>query len=290
MIKNFKTKLLFVAGIIIFLVSIILVCYPLVSSYIISKNQYDEIIRYNDSVKNLDDNDIKEQLEKARKYNQNLSENTTLIDPFNSKNNQEKDDGYEKLLSIGGSDAMASIEIPAIDIKLPIYHGTSDEVLQKGIGHLKGSSLPIGGKGTHAVLTGHSGLSSSKMFTDINQLSKGDVFYIHILNETLAYKVDQIKTVLPDEISDLTINPKEDYVSLVTCTPNGINSHRLLVRGTRIDYDDTQKIENSSNIKIQSNWFKEYKNAIITGVMIFIAIVIGYFIFRKLLKIRRNLK
>ena len=290
MIKNLKTKLLVIVGIVVFLISVLLICYPMISSCIISKNQSDEIINYNDNVDKLNDSEIKLQLKKADEYNKKISENAIFADPFNSEYEQNKDYKYENLLKINGSDIMASIEIPAINIKLPIYHGTSDEVLQKGIGHLQGSSLPIGGKGTHAILTGHSGLSSSKMFTDIDQLSEGDIFYIHILNKTLAYKIDQIKIILPSEVSDLKISPNEDYVSLVTCTPHGVNSHRLLVRGTRIAYDEAQKIEKGVKKEIRSNWFQEYMNSIIVGIVIFAVIVVIFIIAKRFLKYKKKIK
>jgi len=138
---------------------------------------------------------------------------------------------------------MGSIEIPKIHVDLAIYHGTGDEALSSGAGHLRGTSLPVGGENTHAVISGHRGLPSAKLFTDLDQLENGDVFYIHVLNENLEYQVDQIKTVLPTDLDDLEIVPGGDYVTLMTCTPYGVNTHRLLIRGTRIPYDRVKDVD-----------------------------------------------
>jgi sortase A len=141
---------------------------------------------------------------------------------------------YDKTLDVTGTGIMAYVDIPKVNTTLPIYHGTEDSILQVAVGHIPGTSLPVGGKGTHAVISGHRGLPSAKLFTDIDRLREGDTFMIQVLDETLTYEVDQILTVLPDDVSALAIDPNKDYVTLVTCTPYGVNSHRLLVRGHRI--------------------------------------------------------
>lgn len=166
---------------------------------------------------------------------------------------------------------MATIEIPCINMNLPIFHGTGEEALQNGAGHLSSSSLPVGGIGTHAVLTGHTGLSSKKLFSDVASLKEGDVFFIHILGDTLAYQVDEINTVLPENTEKLQIDPKQDYVTLVTCTPFGINTHRLLVRGTRIPYDEAMGSDIGRST--DSTWNSEYLNAIILGALVMASIL-----------------
>ncbi len=155
---------------------------------------------------------------------------------------------YDTLLDPNGNGLMGSIEIPKLNLKLAIYHGLGTEALENGVGHVEGTSLPIGGEGTHAVLAGHRGLPSARLFTDLDQMQIGDTFLIHVLDQTLAYKVDQIKTVLPEETEDLAIVPGEDHVTLITCTPYGVNTHRLLVRGVRTEY--TEKIQEEVEAEI----------------------------------------
>ncbi len=179
---------------------------------------------------NLSKADYSRMLSDAEVYNKTLDQG--VIPDLNLTG--EAKEVYNKLLDVTGSGIMAFVEIPKLNTTLPIYHGTDDSVLQVAIGHIPGTSLPIGGKGTHAVISGHRGLPSAKLFTDLDQLVEGDIFYIQVLDQTLTYEVDQILTVTPDDVSALTVDPEQDYVTLVTCTPYGVNSHRLLVRGHRI--------------------------------------------------------
>ena len=167
---------------------------------------------------------------------------------------------------------MGSIEIPSIKVYLPIYHGTDSTSLEKGAGHLENSSFPVGGRGTHAVISAHTGLPSAKMFDNLTEVKEGDVFYIHVLNQTLAYEVNQIKVVLPENTSDLLIDRNEDYVTMVTCTPYGINSHRLLVRGTRIPYREAKKKEHTQTKK-DSKWKAYVLAAIIAVILLLIAFI-----------------
>ena len=182
---------------------------------------------------------------------------------------------------------MGYVEIPKISVNLPIYHGTGNDSLERGVGHLLGSSLPVGGASTHAILTGHSGMATQKMFTDLEQLSVGDVFYLHILDETLAYQVDRIKTVLPYDTNLLGITSGRDYCTLVTCTPYGINTHRLLVRGTRITYEEAEVIveETAQEEQQQSRWEEKYLLGLFLGVLavliLFLAAVIFMWIRKK---------
>ncbi len=168
-------------------------------------------------------------LAEAEAYNRTLLEKH-----FSYEITEQEKRTYDSVLDITGTGVMGYIEIPKIDVALPIYHGSNEKILQKAIGHIEGSSLPVGGTGTHTVLTGHRGLPTAKLFTDIDQLEEGDRFMIRVLNRTMTYEVDQILTVLPDETEELDIDPNKDYCTLITCTPYGVNTHRLLVRGTRM--------------------------------------------------------
>ena len=201
--------------------------YPYVSNWLIEKNASYIIETYDQAVEASGNQEIEKEWKKAKEYNDSL-EGTVLKDPFIEGSGMALQDNYKELLNIDG--IMGYVEIPAIDVKLSIFHGTSDATLQKGIGHLEGSSLPIGGSGTHAILTGHTGLSKAKFFTDLVELKEGDRFYLRILDKTLAYLVDQIKVVEPENTKDLQSISGKDYVTLLTCTPYGVNSHRLLVR------------------------------------------------------------
>lgn len=276
-----KSFLLHVVVILMFLASIFLVSYPFISNYLMGLNQNSKIESYEQEVQAIDEIDAGAARKDAEEYNKSLFGKAVLTDPFDPTIERAKDLEYENLLNPGNNSIMASVRIPAIDVNLPIYHGTSEEVLQVGIGHLQGSSLPVGGKGTHVILAGHAGLSTAKLFTDLSLIEEGDVFYIHCLNEILAYQVDQIKIVEPEDTRDLKIDPKQDYVTLVTCTPYGINSHRLLVRGVRIPYEETEEIAGSISKTSESVWMKEYKMALFIGSILFIIMLAIFVIVRK---------
>lgn len=215
--------------------------YPALSNYFFEKNSAKLISAYDAQTVKLHEADKERMLSEARAYNGELLWNAELLDPFSTKR-KENDERYERLLDVNGSGMMGYLVIPKTEARLPVYHGTHETVLQTGIGHFEGTSLPIGGEGTHAVLTGHRGLPSKRLFTDLDELEEGDSFYIRILGETLAYEVDQILTVLPEETEALGIVPEKDYVTLVTCTPYAVNTHRLLVRGHRIPYEETKEM------------------------------------------------
>jgi sortase A len=183
---------------------------------------------YSAAVSNLSESEYNDVIVQAQAYN------ALLTTTKRSETDEEMHEMYEDCLEVGLNGIMGSIYIPSIEVDLPIYHGTEAQTLRKGIGHVEGSSLPVGGKGSHAVLSGHRGLPSARLFTDLDQLQIGDYFVITVLNETLTYEVDQIKIVLPTDLSALTIDTDQDYVSLVTCTPYGVNTHRLIVRGHRV--------------------------------------------------------
>lgn len=273
--KSLKSFLIRLLVVLLVLASIALVSYPFISNYLMSLNQSASVVSYNQAIENTSDDDFDELRAQAQEYNKKLLGNVVLTDPFDPDANDVNDKEYEAQLYFGDGEAMATLEIPVIGLNLPIYHGTGEDALQKGAGHLQKTSLPVGGKGSHAVITGHTGLSTSRLFTDINLLEKGDIILIHSLNETLAYEVDQIKVVLPTETDDLRIDSEQDYVTLVTCTPYGVNTHRLLVRGTRVPYVEEEMESIEAKVE-ESTWMKEYKRAIIIGACVFLLIIIVY--------------
>jgi sortase A len=224
--KKHKTVLFLTLG---FLVGICILLYPTISDYWNSKTQSRAVANYESVLENLDEETYKALLESAHAYNKALYEtNYPLMD-------YKTVPGYYETLSITDNDMIGYLKIDRIGVELPIYHGTSDGVLNKGVGHLEGSSLPIGGENTHSVMSAHRGLPSSKLFTDLDRLEIGDTFQIVVLNEVLTYQVDSIKIIEPSNIADLQIIDGGDYCTLFTCTPYGINTHRLLVRGVRIE-------------------------------------------------------
>ena len=193
---------------------------------------------------------------------------------------------YDSQLNPAGNGIMGYVEIPKISVNLPIYHGTENDSLERGIGHLLGSSLPVGGESTHSILSGHSGMASQKMFTDLEQLIVGDVFYLRILNDTLAYQVAEINTVLPYDTSLLGIVPGEDLCTLVTCTPYGVNTHRLLVRGSRIPYEEAELLaeEVAEEEPVKSTWEQKYIEGLLWGVaavlLLLLLIGVGVYIYQ----------
>ena len=227
-----KKKSSFVTAILIaaFFIGALLLLYPTISDFWNSFHQSRAIASYAEQVADLDENAYDRLWEDARIYNKTLGDR---MNRFVMAEEQKK--AYAALLNIADNGVMGYIEIPKVRCNLPIYHGTDEAVLQVAIGHVPGSSLPVGGESTHCVLSGHRGLPSAKLFTNLDELETGDVFMLRVLDETLTYEVDQIRTVLPNELGDLAIVEGEDYCTLVTCTPYGINSHRLLVREHRVE-------------------------------------------------------
>lgn len=211
----------------VFFVGLCVVLYPTISDFFNEFHASRAIINYEEAVSEMSDEEYNQILTEAEEYNDTLEGGDFV-------NGDVEDSTYESLLNIGGDGIMGYIEIQKLGVDLPIYHGTSESILQNSVGHLEGSSLPIGGKGTHAVLTGHRGLPTAKLFTDLDQLQEGDTFQIFILNEVLTYEIDKISIVEPEDVSELMPVKGKDYVTLVTCTPYAVNTHRLLVRGVRI--------------------------------------------------------
>ena len=228
--KWLKQNLITVILVLILLTGLSLLLYPTVSDYWNSLHQSRAIATYSEAVAEIDDNNYEILWEEAKEYNERLKEkkNRLYLDDEERKE-------YESLIDVSGNGIIGYIEIPKISVALPIYHGTDEGVLQIAIGHIEGSSLPVGGAGTHCVLSGHRGLPSAKLFTNLDELVIGDEFVIRVLDETLTYEVDQIRIVEPGDLSDLEIEEGKDLCTLVTCTPYGINTHRLLVRGHRVE-------------------------------------------------------
>lgn len=264
----------------IFLAGLGFLLYPTVSNLWNRAHQSRAIATYTKQVEKLDDSQNKEMLKAARKYNKSLlkkSDHWKL-----SKKDKKK---YESLLDVSGTGIMGYIEVPKIDCSLPIYHGTDEGALQIAIGHLEGSSLPVGGKSTHCVLSGHRGLPSARLFTDLDQLEEGDIFILNILGRKLAYEVDQIRVVLPEEMSDLEIEEGKDLCTLVTCTPYGINTHRLLVRGHRTEYVEKKVAEEKKEVQTKKT---DIRLMIAGGAGVLILLIIIIVIVIKHRRKRRN--
>ena len=268
--------------ILIILFGFALLSYPFISNYMFEKSAGSTIKSYEKQAKTYDQKQKEQAFRKAEEYNKDLIKSVVqLTDPFKVKKSNGETLIYNNILNIDHSGVMGYLEIPCISVNLPIYHGTDAEILERGVGHLAASSLPIGGKSTHSILTGHTGLSSAKLFTDLTEMKKEDLFFIQVLDRTLAYKVDQISVVRPEDTRKLQIVKGKDYVTLVTCTPYGVNDHRLLVRGVRTKYVKKQR----SSIRPRnqdSQWMRTYKKAIAIGLMIVTALILLGKVFQKL--------
>ena len=237
--KKEKSNTSTIILVIVFIIGLSLLLYPSLSNYWNSFHATRVITDYNEALANMTEEDFDEYWAAARQYNADL---------LNTSNryimSDEQKARYDSLLDVADDGVMGYIEIPSIRVNLPIYHGVDDDILQHSAGHLPGSSLPVGGESTHCVISGHRGLPSAKLFTNLDRLQEGDTFMLNVLNDTLTYEVDQIRIVLPDELYDLEIEPGQDYCTLVTCTPYGINTHRLLVRGHRVETTVDAKVSN----------------------------------------------
>lgn len=270
----------------LFTSAIILIGYPYIANYIF-EHRTDSIVETTEKLeRNMEDRKREEYADEINKYNQELySVRIQLQDPFKGMFEEKETGKYNELLNINKNGIMGTIVIPAINIKLPIYHGTSEKILEKGIGHLEGSSLPLGGENTHTVLTGHTGLSNAKLFTDLSEMKEGEFFFLNILGEQLVYQINQIRIVLPTDLEELYIKKGKDYCTLVTCTPYGVNTHRLLVRGERVENEGI--FENKRNFekkRIESRWMKEYKYALKSSLGMLGGSFILLYFFRKFIR------
>ena len=251
----------------VFLIGLCVMLYPTVSDFWNEKRQSQAIMNYDDLLVDLTPEDFSEYFEKAEEYNRKLK---LISYPFLGY--PELDDEYYSALDVNDDGMMGYITIDKIKVQLPIYHGTSDKVLNCAVGHLEGSTLPIGGESTHCVLSAHRGLPSAKLFTNLDELAVGDVFTITILDKMFTYQVDQVKVVLPDETDELNVVNGEDYCTLVTCSPYGINTHRMLVRGTRIE-----NIEEAKKINITTEAY--LIDPLIVTPVVAIPIFLGLLVF-----------
>ena len=272
--KEIKEKLIIFLFILMIVVGLGIILFPLISNQV-NEIHYQEVIgTYDDTVTHKTEIENNQMLIKAREYNSSLS-STKIVDVFQNPV-QTNSSEYLSILNVDDNGMMGYISIPKIDVRIPIYHGTSSDILQKGVGHLEGSSLPVGGESTHAILSAHRGLPSSRLFTDLDQLKEGDIFYIYVLDEVLAYQVDQVLVTEPSETEALKIVDGKDYITLVTCTPYAVNTHRLLVRGERIEYNkqvEEQTVEDRSLSTADIILYVSLVIAILLIVITIIAIV-----------------
>ena len=251
-----------------------LMLYPLVGELLSERYHSDIETVYTATIEDTDKTELTAQREVAEQYNAMLSgaaitEGGASAPPL----------AYAEQLTVGG--VMAYVDIPKINVYLPVQHGTDADTLERAVGHVVGTSLPVGGSSTHAVLSAHSGMVSSRLFSDIDQLTEGDMFYIHVLGDTLAYKVDAIHTVLPTDTSRLQIEDGKDYVTLVTCTPFGINTHRLLVRGRRVPYVPEQEVPAAAEKPVASSWTRHYLTGLGIGLGVVAVVGGAYFLVRR---------
>lgn len=237
-----------------------LMLYPLIGELVSEKYHSDVETTYTAAIADTDDAELTAQREAAEQYNAMLSGAATITEGGASAPPL----AYAQQLTVGG--VMAYVDIPKINVYLPVQHGTDADTLERAVGHVVGTSLPVGGSSTHAVLSAHSGMASSKLFSDIDQLTEGDTFYIHVLGDTLAYRVDAINTVLPTDTHLLQIEDGKDYVTLVTCTPFGVNTHRLIVRGYRVPYVPEQEATAAAEKPAESSWTRHYLTGLTIGL------------------------
>lgn len=273
---------------ILFLIGFGILIYPTVSDQWNTYRQNQLISSYENQVSDLTEEDFTDQWKKAEAFNSALTQNNLYGDAFGEDEKDIRTTEYWKVLNVAGDGVMGYLSIPKINIKLAVYHGTADDVLQTGVGHLNGTKLPIGGESTHCVLAAHRGLPSARLFTDIDQMKKGDMFYLHVLDEILAYQVDEILDMVDKDDREtldqaLQIEEGRDQVTLFTCTPYGVNSHRLLVRGTRVPYNGEEEAETTavdSMLKSVQNYYMLY---LILGlsVTLLIILMMRYFFKRK---------
>lgn len=263
----------------LFLVGLGIMIYPTVSNQWNTYRQNKLISNYEKIVDDTSDEDFSQEWQNAQAFNETISGNNIFADVFGEKSKDSENSEYNRVLNMNNDGIMGYISIPEINIKLAIYHGTSDDVLQTGVGHINGSKLPIGGESTHCVLAAHRGLPSAELFTDIDQLQTGDKFYLHILDKVLAYEVDQILPMVDKDDHQtlqnaLSITEGQDYVSLFTCTPYGVNSHRLIVRGHRVEYNGEEDVKQSVGDRMLESIKNYYMLILVLGLSITILVII----------------
>ena len=260
-----KTIIVFLT--VLIALSLVVILYPLIANRLAEKNASLIETQYTETIEKLYPTELEEARDRAERYNNSLLSVTATA--FTKDAISSASEFYDEILNFRGDGLMGYVEIPVLSVKLPIYHGTDDETLDRGVGHLLGSSLPVGGMSTHCVLTGHSGLAGQKMFSDLDLLTKGDIFFLRVLGETLAYKVVEINTVLPEDSEKLLIEPGRDLCTLVTCTPFAVNTHRLLVCGERIEYEEAEAVVEDEDFTPleESTWDEAYRRGLVYGAL-----------------------
>jgi len=275
-----KNSIKIIIIVVVLLIGLTITLYPIISSAYNSKHQSEIHTQYIAEIEKTDTLQIAEVRDAARAYNAAITPGISVYTP---EMLDQISAGYTEQLNLTGDGIMGYVEIPVIDVNLPIYHGTDSETLETGVGHLLGSSLPVGGDSTHAVLTAHSGMASQKLFSDLDKMKAGDIFYLHILDEVLAYQVDEINVVLPHDTKHLGITEGEDLCTLITCTPFAVNTHRLLVRGVRLPYEEAEEI--SADIPQEeittSTWEEQYLKSLIIAIVIAVIIILIILIVRR---------
>ena len=252
----------------LFLIGFGILIYPMVSNQWNTYRQNQLISSYDNTIQDMEPEDFTSEWENAKAFNDTIQQNNLYGDVFGEDENDIKDTEYWKILNVADDGVMGYLSIPKINIKLAIYHGTGDDELQTGVGHLNGTKLPIGGESTHSVLAAHRGLPSAKLFTDLDKLKLGDMFFITVCNEKLAYEVDNIAVVEPTDIDLIRIDTQQDYVTLLTCTPYGVNTHRLLVRGHRVDMAEEAIAEvEEKAVPEGSTWIEKYAEGLTIGLI-----------------------
>lgn len=284
-----KNTIIIICFILVILLGAGAAAYPLIASINNERTQSLVQTEYEEKLQQLDTSEIDAALAAAREYNKTIS--TVQIEDIDKLKAELPP--YEDLLNLANNGIMGYIEIPAINVDLPIYHGTTGAAMEKGAGHMEGTSLPVGGIGTHAVISAHSGMAGAKLFTDLDKLELGDVFFVTVCNQKLAYEVDNIAVVEPTDIDLIRIDTQQDYVTLLTCTPYGVNTHRLLVRGHRVEMAEEAIAEVEEKAKPEgSTWIEKYEQGILIGIAIFLGLLLiallVYFI--KRLKQRKDEK
>lgn len=275
-----KRKLAIFGIILIFVAGIGTMSYPLVSSVINNIESRSHVEEYTKTTKQLSSEETLEMFKRAEEYNQSLTNNVIITDPFDEKAYKKIGANYENALNVDGNGLIGYIDIPKINVYLPIYHGTTEKILAKGAGHLQNTSLPVGGESIHSVISAHTAYPGETFFDYLTDMREGDEFYVHVLDRVLKYEVDSIKVVLPEETDDLRVIRGEDHVTLLTCTPYSINTHRLLVRGKRVAYDDSKYITtgaSAASFGDEGIFFLGYKIPYWTAAIIivgFVAIVV----------------
>lgn len=275
-----KRKLAILGIVLIFIAGIGTMSYPLVSSIINNIDSRNNVEEYTKTTKEMSSEKTLEMFKRAEKYNHSLTNNVIITDPFDKEAYEKIGANYEKTLNVDGNGLIGYIDIPKINVYLPIYHGTTEDILAKGAGHLQNTSLPIGGESTHSVISAHTAYPGETFFDYLTDMEEGDEFFVHVLDRVLKYEVDSIKVVLPEETDDLRVIKGEDHVTLLTCTPYSVNTHRLLVRGKRVEYDDSKYITTGASAASFGDdgiFFLGYKIPYLAAALIvigFVAIVV----------------